>query len=143
MKPLFFFLMFMFFLKATNGQCNNSFSFESTKNKLIYNNAETPVNFTANIERIKDTIFIIHEIMGQKTIYKGYIQSMDCKEWSKETNLGKMEFSVEEISNKKTYKGKVIILFTALGKQVISELDSVEGLYKMNYVVSKSKVSED
>jgi hypothetical protein len=81
--------------------------------------------------------------MGQKTIYKGYIQSADCKEWSKETNVGKIEYFVEEVNNKKKYKGKVIILFAALGKQVISELDSVEGLYKMNYEISKSRVRED
>lgn len=133
----------MFFLKTAHSQCNKSFSFESAKNKLIYNNAETPVNFTASIEKIKDTIFIVHEIMGQKTTYKGYIQSMECKEWNKETHVGKMEYFVEEISDKKKYKGKVIIIFTALNKQVITELDSIEGLYKMNYEIGKSNVIEE
>ena len=133
----------MFFLKITKGQCNKSFSFESTKNKLNYNNTETPINFIARIEKVKDTIFIIHEIMGQKTIYKGYIQSVNCKEWSKETSMGKIEYFLEEINNKKQYKGKVIILFTVLGKQVVTELDSVEGLYKMNYEISKSNISDN
>ena len=143
MKPLFFLFLFILLVKITKGQCNESFSFESTKNKLIYNDTETPVNFIANIEKVKDTIFIRHEIMGQKTIYKGYIQSVDCKEWNKETHVGKIEYFVEEVSNKKKYKGKVIIVFAASGNQVISELDSVEGLYKMNYEISKSRISED
>jgi len=142
MKSPFSLLAIMLLIKTADGQCSKSFFFESTKNKLIYNNEETQINFNASIEKVNDTIFIKHEIMRQKTVYKGYIRSGECEEWNKETNMGKMVYFVEEVSNKKRYQGKVIILSSASSTQVITELDSVEGLYKMNYEIEKIEITE-